>query len=108
MEKVLTLAEDLGRAIAASERFGDLRKAEKLVEGDEEAVTLQKEYTELAKKIHELEQKGQPIEPEDKRAIQDKKEALARNASIQEVTRAWADYNEMIQKVNTLVFESLT
>lgn len=107
MERVLELARTLGEAIAASERYQALRKAEAAVEKDEEAVKLQKEYAEVAKRIHELEQAGKPLEPEDKRRAQTLKETLARNGNIQEVTRAWADYNEMIQKVNKSIFEKL-
>jgi cell fate (sporulation/competence/biofilm development) regulator YlbF (YheA/YmcA/DUF963 family) len=107
MESVLKLAEELGRAIAASDRYKALRTAEKEVEADETALSLQNEYTQIATKIRDLESAGKPIEPGDKRALQAKKEELAQNVKIQEVTRAWADYNEMINKVNRLVFEKL-
>ena len=103
----MKLAEELGRAVADSARYKSLRELEKAVEADEEASGLQKQYTEIALRMQSLEQEGKPLAPEHNRALQSCTEDLARNAKIQDLTRAWADYNEMIVKVNTLVFEKL-
>ena len=107
MEEVLKLAEQLGRAVAETERYKAMRTAEKAVAADPEAKALDEEYTRVAMKIQELEVAGKPIEPEDKRALQSAKEKLAADPKIQELTRAWADYNEMIARINSLVFEKL-
>ncbi len=107
MEEVLKLADELGKAISRTGRYAALRAAEKAVESDVEACAMQKEYDEIARRVYELEKSGKPIEPEDKRKLQSKKEQMVRNRKIQDVTRAWADYNEMIIKVNQLVFQNL-
>lgn len=107
MKEVLDLADRLGKAISSTQRYTALREAEKAVEEDAEASALQKEYTDLAGRIHGFEEAGKPIEPQDKRLLQSKKEQMIKNRRIQDVTRAWADYNEMILKVNRLVFQHL-
>jgi len=67
MEEVLKLAEQLGRAVAETERYKAMRTAEKAVAADPEAKALDEEYTRVAMKIQELEVAGKPIEPEDLR-----------------------------------------
>ena len=100
MDDVLEIAEKLSQAIADSNRYKSLRKAEKAVMADEDAVKTVKERDEIAVKVAQKEHKGEPIEPEEKRLLASAEEALRANPLLGDLSRAQADFQEMLNLVN--------
>ncbi|MHC4472472.1 MAG: YlbF family regulator, partial [Planctomycetota bacterium] len=94
MDEVLELAAKLSRAIARSTRFSDLRKAEAAVMADNEAVDKMKERDAVLTKLQTKEQKGEPIEPDEKRELADLDEFVRTNTLLAELYRAQADFQE--------------
>jgi len=101
MAELLSLANRLGDAIAAHPRVKAFVQAQAAVEKSDEAKKLLNTFEFAAARIHELEQQGQPIEPEDKRRMRDSEQALSRSAELQALMRAQADYIELMNEINT-------
>ena len=107
MDEVLELATKLSRAIARSSRFADLRAAEKEVMSDEAAVTKIKERDELIVALGEKERKVEPIEPEEKRKLAELDEFVRTNEKLATLSKAQADFQEMLNLVNQRITSSL-
>jgi cell fate (sporulation/competence/biofilm development) regulator YlbF (YheA/YmcA/DUF963 family) len=107
MDDVLELAEKLSQAIARSPRYRDLRKAEKAAMEDAAAMDLFKKRAEAAARIAQKEEAGQPVEPEDKRALLECEQKIRTSAILLELSRAQADFQEMMNHVNDLLRRTL-
>jgi cell fate (sporulation/competence/biofilm development) regulator YlbF (YheA/YmcA/DUF963 family) len=107
VDEVIEIAEKLSQAIARSVRYRDLRKAEKAAMADQEAMSLFKERAAAATKIAEKERAHQPIEPDDKRALIAVEQKLRTNAILAELSRAQADFQEMLNLVNGKITSAL-
>ncbi len=107
MKELLELAGKLGEGIASSRKYVDLKAAEKIMDGDDEAKALFDSYVEQSNKIGGLELDGKPIEPEDKRNLRELMEKVHSNEKIQGLVKAQADFAELMNKVNTKVQETL-
>jgi len=107
MKDILDLAETLGKRIAESARYRDLRIAENGLEADEESKQLFDGYVEQNNRLAELEASGRPIEPEDKRKLAEAREKLLGCDKAQELVRRQADFAELMNSVNEKIRETL-
>ncbi|ODS30412.1 MAG: hypothetical protein SCARUB_04485, partial [Candidatus Scalindua rubra] len=64
------------------------------------AKEISEELEKQSQKIHELEKNLKPVEVEDKRKLQQLKEKVASNQSIQKFLKAQTDYVQLMTKVN--------
>ncbi len=100
MEEILELASKLGTAIANNNRYKAFKEAEEELKKDNVAKEISEELEKQSQKIHELEKNLKPVEVEDKRKLQQLKEKVASNQSIQKFLKAQTDYVELMTKVN--------
>jgi len=107
VQEIMSLAADLGKRIAAHERFLKLRAAETTVDADEDTRQLVRRMEEQRAKIAELEARQQPVEPAEKRKLQEMADAVHSNAKLQELARAQADYMELMERVNGAIRKAL-
>lgn len=107
MDDVLEIAAKLSRAIASSTRFQDLRKAEKAVIGDDASLKILAARDEIVRKIAGKESEGAPIEVEEKRELAKTQEAVKTSALLSELSRAQADFQEMLNLVNSKITAAL-
>ena len=107
MDKVIELARNLGREIAADERAISLKKAQEALNQDKEAQELIKQYQQQAEKIHQLEQQQKPIEVGDKHKLQEIELEIGKNENIKELTRRQADFVEMMNRVKETIDSEL-
>jgi cell fate (sporulation/competence/biofilm development) regulator YlbF (YheA/YmcA/DUF963 family) len=107
LEEIQELAGKLGDALARNARFLALRAAEKAVAEDPEAKELLRKFNEKTLEIVRKEDSLQPIEPEEKRDLVALRTAVARNAKLQALNKAQADYSEMMNRVNRAIFDRL-
>jgi len=107
MEEIVEIAKKLGQAIASNQRFKNLKEAEKAVENDDEAQKLTDELDKQSRKIRDLEVEMRPVEPEDKRKLQQLQSDIAANESLRTFAKAQADYAEIMSKVNQAIQEAL-
>lgn len=107
MEELLELAEKLGFAIAAHERFQALRDAEKKVRENETALRAQTALEKQMNHISELERSGKPVEVADKRELERLQNEFRSQGALQQLVKAQADYLEMMNKVNETIVKCL-
>ena len=106
-QNIVELARRLGERIRESERFKAFNAAEEAADQDEEARELRRQLEEQSLKIARLETERQPVEPEDKRALQNLRARAHANARLQELARAQADYMQLMKQVNDALYEVL-
>lgn len=107
MEEILRRAEELGRAIREHPRYKRLMEADARVRGDASAAEALKAYNGAVMKIAEKEQKRQPIEVEEKRAVEHLRGAVVANEAIKAFMQAQADYAELMKKMNDAIYSQL-
>ena len=100
MEEILEIASKLGAAISNHNRYKMFKEAEKQLKKDDEAKEISEELEKQSRKIYELEKDLKPVEVEDKKKLQQLKEKVASNQSIQKFLKVQTDYVEMMTKVN--------
>jgi cell fate (sporulation/competence/biofilm development) regulator YlbF (YheA/YmcA/DUF963 family) len=107
MDEVLELATKLSNALARSQRFLTLREAEKAVMDDKETVEKVQARDELIAKLAEKERKVEPIEPEEKRELAGLDEFVKTHPGLATLSRAQADFQEMLNLVNQRITAAL-
>ncbi|MHC4267956.1 MAG: YlbF family regulator [Planctomycetota bacterium] len=107
MEEILELASKLGAAIANNNRYKMFKETEEQLKKDNVAKEISEKLEKQSKKIYELEKNSKPIEVDDKKKLQQLKEEVASNPSIQKFLKAQADYVELMKKVNERIKSKL-
>jgi len=107
VSEILDLAERLGKAIAGSPQVAKLRQAQKALEGEQETAKLLTDYQQQADRIAQLEADKKPIEPEDKRKLQDLHDALVASDVFKKYTMAQVDYVDLMRSVNDKIQQSM-
>ncbi len=107
MKDILAKAEELGRLIAASERFNELNAARQEVSGDSALQADIQALNEHSRKLEELQRQTKPIEPEDKRQLRSMQEKVTRNPKMQRLARAEADFSELMNRVSRAIHGQL-
>lgn len=100
MQEIIELADRLGRALADSPQAKALREAQQQLQADEETSRLIGEYRDQAEKISALEQEGKPIEPEDKRKLDELHSKLASMQEFKKFTAAQYEYADLMRRVD--------
>ncbi len=103
MEKLVELATQLGKEIAAHPRYEAFARASEMIADDEAAGELVNALTQQIRKIAELEREMKPVEVGDKHELEHLQEQAAQNIHIQEFMRAQADYVELMRNVNDAI-----
>lgn len=107
MDELISMAQQLGKKLAAHERTAKLKAAQKAINDDPAASQLVQEYQKQVEKIHKLEQEVKPVEPEDKRLLAELEGKIGTNALFADLTRYQADFVEMMQKVKQAIDNEL-
>ncbi len=108
MEEILEIASKLGAAIVNHDRYKMFKEAEEQLKEDDEARIISEELETQSRKIYALEKDLKPVEVEDKKKLQQLKEKVASNQSIQNFLKAQTDYVELMTKVNKRIGAELT
>ena len=107
MKDILQKAEQLGKAIEASDRFKAIDAARKAVGKDEALQADMKAFDELSRKVADLEKAVKPVEPEDKRRLRDLQTKVTANEKMQQLARVEADFAELMNRVNRAIQSQL-
>ena len=108
MTDMIESAQQLGKAIAESDRFRAVADLRTKIDTDETLQAEMKALNELGAKIAKLEKEVQPVEPEDKRRLQELQQNVTGNALLQDLARVEADFAELMNRVNTAIHSQLT
>lgn len=106
-ERILQLAEQLGKQLADSQQAGAYKSARLSVQADQAAMQLMTEFQTQAEKIAQLEDGNRPIEIADKRRFQQLQEQLAGNQKIKDLTEAQMNYLDLLRQVNQAIHHQL-
>lgn len=107
MEELISMAQQLGKKLAAHERTAKLKAAQQAINDDPQANQLVQEYQKQVDKIQKLEQETKPIEPEDKRRLAELESQIGTHPMFADLTRRQADFVEMMQKVKQAIDNEL-
>lgn len=107
MEDLLERARQLGRAMRDHPRFEAYVEASEALHDDAAAAEVMKAYNEAASKLAEKERSGQPIEVEEKRELEKRREAVASNPTVKAFMQAQANYTELMRNVNDAIYSQL-
>jgi len=107
MDAILQQARQLGNLIREDPRYRRLREADARVRDDKGAAEALDAYNRAASAIQEKEQKGQPVEPEEKRDLEKHRDAVVANETIKSFSEAQVNYADMMHRMNEAIFQSI-
>ena len=99
-QQVIDQARRLGELIASHPAAQKLRSASERLEADTDAQRTLADYRRYAEQIHEKQQKQQPIEPEEKRKLEELHRSVIHNPLLSELQMAQMDYADLMRQVN--------
>ena len=108
MKNMIETAGQLGKAIAASDRFRAVADMREKIDADEALQADMRALNELSSKIAKLEKDVKPVEPEDKHRLRELQEVVTGNAMLQDLARAEADFAELMNRINHAIHSQLT
>ncbi len=100
MERILEMADRLGKLIAKDPRTVKLAEARAALDGSLENRQLLADFEKQQQKVYSLEGQGKPIEPEDKRALADLHAKVVGSEVLKGLMTAQADYVELMTHVS--------
>ena len=103
MDEIIRRAELLGELIRRNERFAELRAAEAQADADKEATELLEKLNKQLLEISRKERSQEPIEVEEKHVAQDLSKSVASNPALKRLSKAQADFAELMSRVNAAI-----
>lgn len=107
LEEILRLSDVLGQAIRKHPRYEKLMEADRGVRADKAATEALEAYNQAFARATEKEQRGQPIEVEEKHHLERLKHAVAGNETFKTFLRAQTDYAELMRRMNDTIFQAI-
>jgi len=108
MDRILEQARRLGKLIREHPHYRRLREADAKVRDDPEAGKALEAYNQAANTIQEKEQKGHPVEPEEKRNLDSLRDSVVANETIKAFSQAQANYADLMRQMNETIFQSIS
>lgn len=99
-QDILDAAKKLGNLISEHDVAKKVESAAKRLDDDRDAQRALTDYNRHLQALSEKEQKGQPIEVEDKHKLQSLQNAVIRNPLLREFQTAQMDYVDLLRKVD--------
>jgi cell fate (sporulation/competence/biofilm development) regulator YlbF (YheA/YmcA/DUF963 family) len=101
-------AKELAETIKQTEEFEALKSAEARIQLDPNAQDIINRLRETQEKIQMAQQMGRPVSRDDIKELQDIHNQMQVNITLKNFIKAQEDFNEVMQKVNRAITESLT
>lgn len=102
-QEILDLAQALGKQIGTHEASIKFEKSLKLLQGDVEAQRLLNDYQRHMAKIAEKETKGDPIEVDDKRRLEDLQGQVISHPTLRDLQVSQMDYLDLMRQVDEVI-----
>lgn len=100
MERIIELAERLGKAIADSPQASQLRKAREALNEEAELSQVLQDFQDQSEKIAKLEAENKPIEVTDKHKLQELHEKLVASETFKKLSAAQVEYVDLMRRIN--------
>ena len=108
MEEILRQAQGLGQAIRQHPRYRKLMETDAKVRADPAATEAVEAYNRAYGGLVQKEQRGQPIEVDEKHRLDRLKQVVAANETFKTFLKAQADYAELMQQMNAAIFKAIS
>lgn len=108
MQDILNLAKRLGRRIAEHPRTAAYLEAQKALRDDLEARAVFDQFHKQIEHIRSLERSGKPVEPTEKRKLEECEQKIASNPTLKRFMRAQADYVELMTRVERAMQDAIS
>jgi cell fate (sporulation/competence/biofilm development) regulator YlbF (YheA/YmcA/DUF963 family) len=108
MDGILRLARQLGEEIRKHPRYVKLMEADKAVRADKVATEALDAYNRAYGLLAQKEQRGQPLEVEEKHRLERLKQVVASNDTFKAFLRSQADYTELMHQMNEAIFQAIS
>ena len=100
-------AETLGKALAESSEYGELKEAEAKMQGDEDAQSLLNEFQSQQKRAQMAQANGQQVTEDQQKDLQAIQAKMQENEKIKEYMEAQQKFNKVMQSVNQVITDQL-
>lgn len=102
-QEILNSAKALGKQISTHEASIKFEKTLKALQADVEAQRLLNDYQRHMTKIAEKETKGDPIEVEDKRRLEDLQGQVVSHSTLRDLQVSQMDYLDLMRQVDEMI-----
>ncbi len=103
MEAILQKANELGLMIKGSELYRRFSELSEKLDADEESKKLLDEYISISGSLMDREEKGQPIEVEDKRKLEDIEALVSENDLLKEYVATQTYFFNLLMQVQNII-----
>lgn len=107
MDKILEQAQRLGELIREHPFYQRLREADAEVREDAEATKALEAYNRAATAVQEKEQKGEPVEAEEKRNLETLRDTVVASDTIKAFSQAQTNYADLMRRMNEAIFQAI-
>ena len=107
IDGILDHAKELGRKIQAHPYYQRLREADTAVRDDADATQAVEAYNQAATAIQEKQQKGQPVEVEEKQNLEQLRTQVAASEPVKAFTAAQSNYADLMRRMNEAIFRAI-
>jgi len=102
-QEILNSAKALGQQVSTHEASIKFEKSLKALQADVEAQRLLNDYQRHMAKIAEKETKGDPIEVEDKRRLEDLQGQVVTHSTLRDLQVSQMDYLDLMRQVDEMI-----
>ena len=107
MDQILDQAWQLGHLIQKHPYYQRLRDADAAVRDDPEATKALEAYNQAATAIEDKEQKGQPVEVDEKQQLEQLRDQVVASEPIKAFSQAQSNYADLMRRMNEAIFQSI-
>ena len=107
MDKILEQARRLGELIREHPFYQRLREADAKVRDDTEATKALEAYNQAATAVQEKEQKGEPVEVEEKQNLENLRDTVVASDTIKAFSQAQTNYADLMRRMNEAIFRAI-
>lgn len=104
---IMEKAETLGKALANSSEYTELKEAESKIRDNEKASSLMDEFESQQKRLQMAQANGKQITPKQQKDIQSLQAKMQENDVIKEYMEAQQKFNKVMKTVNQVITEQL-
>jgi cell fate (sporulation/competence/biofilm development) regulator YlbF (YheA/YmcA/DUF963 family) len=107
MDDITRLATELGQAVSRHPHYVALREAEEAAETDPAARTLVEAFGRQQERLLQLAHDRKPIEPDDKRKMNDLQRQVMSNERLKRLQAAQVNFKHLMDTVNNAIHAAL-
>lgn len=106
--KIREQAIHLSKLVIASEEYQNLKKAQKLVQDDPQAMAIMLDYQTLGMEANQKIMRGSALSPEEIRGLNEKEMLIKGNKKLQEWSNFQIIFSKMMEDMLKLIQQGLT